>query len=107
VIGLIVPAAFLSVLALTIALRGKGEPFIAALIALLFLAGELAAFWGFIFPVNQATQNWTMLPENWQALRSHWEYAHAIRAILYVLACGTLVISVLDWRCTDTEGGSR
>lgn len=70
----------------------KGEPFIPALIALLFLVGQLAAFWGFIFPVNQATQNRTMLPENWPALRSHWEYAHAIRAILYVLACGTLVI---------------
>jgi hypothetical protein len=106
-IGLIVPAAFLSVVALTIALRGTGAPFALALIALLLLVGELVAFWGFIFPVNQATQNWTMLPDNWQALRSQWEYAHAVRAILYVLAFGTLVISVLDWRCADTKGRSR
>jgi hypothetical protein len=62
VIGLIVPAAFLSVIALTIALRGSGAPFTLALIALLLLVGELVAFWGFIFPVNQATQNWTALP---------------------------------------------
>ena len=38
----------------------------------------------------------TMLRDNWEALRSQWEYAHAVRAILYVLAFGTLVISVLD-----------
>ena len=69
-----------------------------SLIALLLLVGELVAFWGFIFPVNQATQNWTMLPDNWQALRSQWEYAHAVRAILYVLAFGTLLISGLAMR---------
>jgi hypothetical protein len=98
-IGLVVPAAFLSVIALTIALRGTGTPFTLALIALLLLVGELIAFWGFIFPVNQATQNWTMLPDNWEALRAQWEYSHAVRAILYVFALGALVISVLDWRC--------
>jgi hypothetical protein len=47
----------------------------------------------------------TMLRDNWEALRSQWEYAHAVRAILYVLAFGTLVISVLDWRCA--KGRSR
>ena len=79
----------------------------AALIAPLLLVGELVVFWSFIFPVNQATENWTMLPDNWQALRSQWEYSHAVRAILYVLAVGALVMSVLDWRCADIEGGCR
>lgn len=101
-IGLVVPAAFLSVVAVTIALRGTGAPFALALIALLLLVAELVAFWGFIFPVNQATENWTTLPDNWQALRGQWEYAHAVRALLYVFAVGALVMSVLDWRCADT-----
>jgi hypothetical protein len=104
VLGLVVPAAFLSVVALTIALRGTGAPFTLALIALVLLVGELIAFWGFIFPVNQATQNWTMMPENWEALRRQWEFSHAVRAVLYVLAFGALVMSVLDWRCGDAEG---
>jgi Domain of unknown function (DUF1772) len=103
VLGLVVPASFLSVAALTVALRGTGAPFTLALIALLLLIGELVAFWGFIFPVNQATQNWTMLPDNWEALRAQWEYAHAVRAILYVLALGALAMSVLDWRCGDAR----
>ena len=98
IVGLVVPLAFLAVLTLTIVLRGTGAPFVLALIALLLLAAELAVFWGFTAPVNRATANWTMLPDNWQELRTQWEYSHAVRAILYVLALGALVMSVLDWR---------
>ena len=98
IVGLSVPLAVLSVLALTVTLRGTGAPFTFALIALLLLIGELVVFWGFTAPVNRATDNCTMLPGNWEQLRAQWEYSHAARAFLYVLAMGTLVMSVLDWR---------
>jgi amino acid permease len=98
IVGLFVPLAFVSVLALTVALRGAGAPFTLALIALLLLVVELAVFWGFTAPVNRATENWTILPGNWEELRAQWEYSHAVRAILYVLALGALVMSALDWR---------
>jgi amino acid permease len=98
IVGLVVPLAFLSVLALTVALRGTGEPFTLALIALVLLVGELVVFWGLTAPVNRETLNWTRLPGNWQRLRAQWEYSHAVRAFLYVLALGALVMSVLDWR---------
>jgi hypothetical protein len=39
-----------------------------------------------------------MLPGNLEQLRAQWEYSHAARAFLYVLAMGTRVMSVLDWR---------
>lgn len=93
----------MSVLALTVALRGAGAPFTLALIALLLLVVELAVFWGFTAPVNRATDNWTMLPGNWEQLRAQWEYSHAARAVLYVLAMGTLVMSVLDWRSLPNQ----
>ena len=102
-VGLSVPLAVLSVLALTVALRGTGSPFTFALIALLLLIGELVVFWGFTAPVNSATDNWTMLPANWEQLRAQWEYSHAARAFLYVLAMGTLVMSVLDWRSMPNQ----
>jgi hypothetical protein len=44
-----------------------------------------------------------MLPENWEQLRAQWEYSHAARAFLYVLAMGTLVMSVLDWRSMPNQ----
>lgn len=98
IVGLFVPLALLAVLALTVALRGTGAPFALALVAALLLVGELAVFWGFTAPVNRATENWTMLPADWQSLRAQWEYSHAVRALLYLLALGALVISLLDWR---------
>ena len=98
IVGLVVPLAFLAVLALTIALRSTGAPFVLTLIALLLLVAELAVFWGITAPVNRATENWTALPANWQEQRALWEYSHAVRAILYVLALGALVMSLLDWR---------
>src|SRR5262245_55124695 len=74
IVGLSVPLAFLSVLALTIVLRGTGTSFRLALIAFLLLVGELVLFWGLTAPVNRATENWTMLPGNWEELRAQWEY---------------------------------
>jgi hypothetical protein len=103
IVGLSVPLAFVSVLVLAIALRGTGTPFTLALIAFALLVGEMVAFWGFTAPVNRATENWTMLPSNWQELRDQWEYSHAVRAILYVLAMGTLVMSALNWRAATAQ----
>jgi amino acid permease len=100
IVGLSVPLAFISVLGLAISLRGTGTPFTFALIAVVLLVGEMVAFWGFTAPVNRATENWTMLPSNWEELRDQWEYSHAVRAILYVLAMGTLVMSALNWRAS-------
>src|SRR5262245_42794315 len=100
IVGLSVPLAFISVLGLAIALRGTGTPFTLALIAFFLLVGEMVAFWGFTAPVNRATENWTMLPANWEELRDRWEYSHAVRAVLYLLAMGTLVMSALNWRAS-------
>ncbi|MGH6866124.1 MAG: hypothetical protein ACREDO_08155 [Methyloceanibacter sp.] len=99
--GLIVPVAFLVVLVLAVALRGTGSPFVLSGIAVVLLVAELVTFWGFTAPANRATENWTVLPDNWKALRAQWEYSHAVRAFLYVLAFGALLMSVLDWRGSD------
>jgi membrane protease YdiL (CAAX protease family) len=57
-----------------------------ALIAASLIVISLGVFFTWIFPANQATENWTMQPDNWEALRSNWEYGHAANAIL-VGAC--------------------
>jgi hypothetical protein len=73
IVGLSVPLAVLSVLALTVGLRGTGAPFTFALLALLLLIGELVVFWGFTAPSTA-------------------------RPIM-----GTLVMSVLDWRSMPNQ----
>ncbi|MCW2243693.1 DUF1772 domain-containing protein [Azospirillum canadense] len=51
---------------------------ISALLVLL----SLAVFFVWIFPANQETANWTRSPENWNALRRQWEWAHAANALI-------------------------
>jgi hypothetical protein len=50
------------------------------------IALSVLVFFSIIFPVNKATRNWTVLPQDWEALRRRWEYFHATGALLYVMA---------------------
>ena len=94
-LGFVVVGALLSTLALTITVRHERKAFILALIAFLCIAGTQVIFWIYTYPANQATNNWTMLPENWAKLRRQWEYSHATSAVLNLVALVMLILSVL------------
>lgn len=47
---------------------------------------NLVIFFIWVFPANQATQNWTTQPENWELLRQQWEYGHAANAFIVFAA---------------------
>lgn len=55
-------------------------------VAGLLIGATLALFFVWTYPTNQATGNWTSVPENWEQLRIQWEYSHAINAALSFLA---------------------
>lgn len=65
------------------------------LIAAILLTGTLAIFFIWTYPVNQITRNWSVLPENWEALRIRWEYSHAASALLELVAYILLLYAVL------------
>jgi hypothetical protein len=94
-LGIVVFGALLSTLALTITLRHKRKPFLFALVAFLCIVGTQIVFWAYTYTTNQITNNWTVLPEHWAALRRQWEYSHATSALLNLLAMISLSISVL------------
>jgi MFS family permease len=52
----------------------------------LLIAATLAIFFAWTFPANQATGNWTSAPEDWEQLRTQWEYSHAANAAITFLA---------------------
>ena len=54
--------------------------------AALLIAATLAVFFLWTYPANQATANWTSVPENWEQLRAAWEYSHAANAAITFLA---------------------
>ena len=95
-LGFVVFGALVSNLMLTILLRKNSRAFVLSLIAFLCILGTQALFWTFTFPANQATNNWTFLPDNWQALRYQWEYSHASSAVLNLTAMITLILAILS-----------
>jgi hypothetical protein len=94
-LGFVVAGALLSTLSLTIKLRKQHRAFLFSLLAFLCIAGTQVIFWTYTQPANQATHNWTMLPEQWEALRQQWEYSHATSAGLNLVALMALIVSVL------------
>jgi ribose/xylose/arabinose/galactoside ABC-type transport system permease subunit len=94
-LGFVVVGALLSTLALTITVHQKRKAFIFALIAFLCIVGTQVVFWTYTYPANQVTNNWTMLPENWEELRYQWEFSHAAGAVLNLIALVLLILFVL------------
>jgi hypothetical protein len=67
--GIVLFGALGANLALTIVMRSLGGSFGYALTSFLFIAANLVIFFVWTFPANQATSNWTVVPENWNELR--------------------------------------
>lgn len=85
-------------LLLAIQARRDRRAFALTLAALLLLIASQGVFWTFTFPVNQSTNNWTNLPDDWEPLRSRWEYSHAAGALLTMAALAVLIAAVVRER---------
>jgi hypothetical protein len=78
-----------------LASRTQFWPFVLAALATLLMLGTLAIFFAFTFTANQATSNWTVVPDDWQYLRRQWELSHAVNAVITLVAFCSLSLSVL------------
>lgn len=95
-LGVVLIAAIAANLILAFRQSRAGEPFVAALLAGLCLLATLAIFFIWTFPANQATSNWTVVPPDWETLRTQWEYSHAVNAGITFLALCLIVLSALS-----------
>lgn len=89
--------AVLTSVVLAILVRHRRPAFAWTLLGALCLVATHAAFWIFLAPVNAAIAALTpeTLPADWMSLRTQWEYTHAARAVLQIIALGALVFSLL------------
>lgn len=62
----------------------------------LLIAATLAVFFTWTYPANQTTGNWTSVPENWEQLRTEWEYSHAANAAITFVALLCAVSAALS-----------
>jgi hypothetical protein len=86
IVGLLLPLAFLDNVGNAITLRDNRTSMMVSIAAAALIALNLIIFMLFTQPANAATQNWTVQPENWEALRLQWEYSHAVNAAVNFLA---------------------
>jgi hypothetical protein len=93
--GIVLCGALLANLLLAIMLRARGRPAGLAFAAFILVGMTLVIFFAWTYPANQATDNWTAVPENWRALRTQWEYSHAANAVLTFLAFCAVALSSL------------
>jgi hypothetical protein len=81
-LGIPIIGSLVLLIVLAIFVRRDSRTFFPILGALICIALGLADFFIYTYPANQNTVNWTILPQNWQALRRQWEYSHAAGAFL-------------------------
>jgi hypothetical protein len=82
-------------LAHTIVLCRLGGSFGYALASFQLITANLAIFFVWTFPTNQATNIWAVVPNNWNELRIQWGYSHAANAVASFAALVCVVIVVL------------
>jgi hypothetical protein len=93
-LGIVIAGALVSSLAFAISSWGSRWSGYAWM-AFLCVVGAQGVFWGFTFPMNQATGNWTTLPPDWEPLRAQWEYSHAVGAALNLAALVWLLLATI------------
>ncbi|OCK58119.1 hypothetical protein [Bradyrhizobium sp. LMTR 3] len=95
VVGLFLPASLIANLALAVEVRADKLALWLAGAAIALIIVNLAIFLIWTNPVNVATDNWTVRPEDWQTSRRHWEYSHAVNAGVTLLAFCAATLAAL------------
>lgn len=96
--GIVIYGALLTTALSAIVVRRQRGPFWLSIGAFLLIAATQFIFWLFTYPANAATNNWTVMPDNFEGWRQQWEYSHAINAVLTFVAFILLALSVLETR---------
>jgi hypothetical protein len=95
--GIVLVGAILTTAVAAATVRSQLVPFALAIVSTLLMLATLAIYFAFTFPANQATANWTTMPDDWQFLRRQWEYSHAVNAaITFAAFCATSLSALLS-----------
>ena len=105
--GIAIAIALLATLANTLLVRADRRAFAWSLAAFLALAATQGVFWAFTYPINAATQFWTVSPEPFETARQQWEYSHAASAVLTFVALVTIVFSSLTYQAKEDRRTSQ
>ena len=75
--------------------RSDRTAFFLSLAAFLCLAATQGIFWMFTYPMNAASNHWTVTPAHFESARQQWGYSHSVNAVLTFVALVTITASVV------------
>jgi len=106
--ALIEPAAVVAAIVLTFLVR-RSRAFVPALIGSLCLVAALLVWVAVVNPANAQwqTAGAANVPENFESLRLRWEWGHAARAALVLVAFVALVVAVLTDMATSAAAAVK
>src|SRR5262249_14849981 len=93
--GIAFIAALLLTLTHTFMIRGDRAAFFLSLVAFLCLAATQGIFWTFTYPMNVASNHWTLTPADVEAALRQWQYSHAVNVVLAFASFVAIALSVL------------
>ena len=96
-----------AMIALAVMSRRRPRVFWPVVAAIFCLLSAQLLFWLFTFPANVATENWTRMPDDWERLRTQWEYSHLAGAIFQILAMTALIVAALTHARTGADRHGR
>lgn len=96
--GSVLIASIIANLGAAAVIRRRRQRFSPSLAAGLLMAGTLLVFFVWTYPANHLTENWTVVPTDWQSLRRQWEFSHAVNALLTFAALGLAAWSMIAAR---------
>jgi hypothetical protein len=91
--GIVFVIAIVTALVQAVCVRAHRPALALSLAALLGLVGTQVVFWLFTYPVNVASESWTVMPQPFEGARRQWEYSHAASAFL---TFGALIMITLS-----------
>ncbi|MEJ1159986.1 DUF1772 domain-containing protein [Prosthecomicrobium sp. N25] len=94
-LGFVLLIQLLSLAATAVLWRREPPVLLPVLLAILGLLSAQAVFWIWTQPANVATDNWTRVPEGWEAVRRDWEYSHLAGAAFQLLATAGLGVAAI------------
>jgi len=97
--------AVLCLVVLCLLIRRRRRSFWLTLTATICVAAGLAVWFALVAPANHEMAQWSTLPlpETWLDTRRHWEFGHAVSALLDLIGFGALIASVLFETSIDAE----
>jgi hypothetical protein len=97
-------ASFVSILVLMFVERNRNRNLWAIRGAFVMQFLMLALYFTFTLPINITTFHWTFFPDtNWGWLRTQWEYAHAVSAIIGTISFVLVLLDLISAKWSPSE----